>query len=114
MASKGPRTVNEILPHLKADLEKTLAEYDKATKLRAQKMLRETEQIKTYLELLESKSDDVKLTGRHLKKLHKLLAWEVRLHKKDLTHRRQQDSLEDHFLELQKVLVGLISRRFKY
>jgi hypothetical protein len=114
MAHKNPRTVNELLIHLKADLEQTLADYDKATQLRAKKMIRETEQIRTYIELLENKQDTTDLNSRSLRKLNKILVWQKKPGKKDLTQRKQQDRLEDHFQELQKVLVGLLSRRFKY
>jgi hypothetical protein len=114
MACKNMKIVDEILPQLKADLEKTLVEYEKAAKMRAIKMTRETEQIKTYVELLESKSEEVTFNGRSLRRLNKLLAWQKKSRRKDLAHRKQQDRLEDHFQELQKVLVGMLSKRFKY
>jgi hypothetical protein len=104
----------EYLPHLKTDLEKTLSAYRKATALRAKKMDQDMEQIKVYLDLLENRNDKVKLSPAAIKKLHNVLTWEPKNGRKNATHRKQQDQLEKHFVELQKVLVGLISKRFKY
>jgi len=104
----------DYLPRLKADLEKTLTAYRKAAALRARKIEQDTEQIKVYLEILENRRDKIKLSPATSKKLHGVLSWEPKNGRKNATHRKQQDQLEKHFQELQKVLVGLISRRFKY
>ncbi len=104
----------DYLPRFKKDLEKTLAAYRKATALRAQKIDQDMEQIKVYLDLLESRHDKIKLDPAAVKKLQGVLSWEPKNGRKNSTHRKQQDQLERHFLELQKALVGLISKRFKY
>jgi hypothetical protein len=104
----------DYLPRLKTDLEKTLSAYRKATELRARKMDQDMEQIKVYLDLLENRGDKVKLSPAALKKLQGVLSWEPKNGRKNAMHRKQQDQLEKHFIELQKVMVSLISKRFKY
>jgi hypothetical protein len=105
---------NDYVPRLKADLEKTLLDYQKATTLRAKRMEQDMEQIKVYLDILENRPEFLNLSSSATKKLHDVLSWKPKSTRKNSTHRKQQDQLEEHFLELQKVLVGLISKRFKY
>jgi hypothetical protein len=111
MTRKDQETTKAILPLLKADVQKTLEMYKKTVELRAKKIEQDMEQIKTYVNILEN-AQDAKLNPRVLKKLNKVLSWEMKSQKK--TCRQQQDQIENHFLELQKSLVGLISKRFKY
>jgi hypothetical protein len=114
MGSKEINISRDYLPRLKADLEKTISSYKKATSFRAKKIEQDMEQIKIYLDILENRPDSIKLAPGASKKLRDVLSWQPRDGKRNATHRRQQDQLEKHFLELQKVLVSLISKRFKY
>jgi hypothetical protein len=104
----------DFLSRLKADLEKTMAAYQAVDSLRAKKISQDLEQIKVYLNILENQRDSIKLNGKNSRKINRLLAWKAKTKKKNIAYRKQQDQLEDHFLELQKALVGLISKRFKY
>jgi hypothetical protein len=104
----------DYLPRLKADIEHTLSDYHKATSLRAKKIEQDMEQIKVYLEILENREGRVKLSPRASRKLQGLLNWRPKTPRRKSTHRKRQDQLEDHFVEIQKALVGLISKRFKY
>jgi len=104
----------EVLPRLKDVLNRTLAAYEKSSELREQKIEQDLEQVKVYLNVLENQSDEIKLSPRMSKKLEELFSWEPRAKRKNASHRRQQDQLEDHFIEIQKVLVALISKRYKY
>jgi hypothetical protein len=110
MDTKEYNISRDILPRIKADLENTLAAYGKITQLRQKKMEQDLDQIKVYLNILENQSNSVTLKNRSAQKINRLLSWES----KNTSHRKRQDELEDHFLELQKILVGLISKRFKY
>jgi hypothetical protein len=110
MNTKEYNIPRDILPRIKADLEKTLAAYGKVTQLRQKKMEQDIEQIKVYLNILENQTNDVTLKNRNAREINRILSWK----EKNTSHRKQQDELEDHFLELQKILVGLISKRFKY
>jgi hypothetical protein len=104
----------DFLPRLKADLEKTMAAYSRVDQLRAKKIEQDLEQIKVYLNILENQRDTIKLNNKNSRKMSRLLAWKAKAEKKSLPYNKQQDQLEKHLLELQKALVGLISRRFKY
>jgi glycerophosphoryl diester phosphodiesterase len=113
----GPREYDisrDYLPRLKADIEHTIAAYRKASDLRARKIEQDLEQIKVYFEILEQRRDKVTLSQGASKKLNGVLTWKPKNPRKNPTHRKHQDQLEKHFFEIQKVLVGLISKRFKY
>ena len=104
-------TQKEILRRLKADIDKTLDAHRKIIELQGKKIEQDLEQVRVYLNILET-GQDVKLNARVLKKLDKVLAWKLK--DRNLAYCETQDKLESHFRDLQKALVGLISKKFKY
>jgi hypothetical protein len=100
----------DLLSRLKSELEKTEGAYGKVVSLRAKKIEQDREQIGVYLDILQSEISDIKINAKNSKKIDKVLSWKPK-HK---SCRKQQDELENHLLELQKLLVSLISKRFKY
>jgi hypothetical protein len=103
----------ELLSRLKRELEETLHGYRKAAELRSKKIEQEREQIEVYVDLLENKLEMIKLNRHQIKKIDKVLSRKSKIAKISGA-RRKQDLLEDRFLELQKLLVNLLSKRFKY
>jgi hypothetical protein len=114
MAAAEHEMTEELLARLKRELEETLNMYRKVAALRSKKIEQEREQIEVYLDVLENKLEAVKLNKQQVRKIDKLLAIKPKSAGKQKTHRKQQDRLEDRFLEIQKLLVDLISKRFKY
>jgi hypothetical protein len=103
--------IKDILSRLKADMAKTLEAHKKIVAFQAKKIEQDLEQVHVYLNVLESQKD-IKLDSRAIKKLDKLLSWKPK--GKAKTFSDKQKELERHFLDLQKYLVGLISKKFKY
>ena len=101
----------DFLSRLQADIAKTIEANKKIIDLRAKKIEQDLEQVKVYLNVLESQKD-IKLNSGATKKLEKVLSWKLK--GKAKTYCDQQSELEKHFLDLQKNLVGLISKKFKY
>jgi hypothetical protein len=101
---------NNLLARLKSELEKTHEEYCKVISLRSRKIEQDREQIGVYLGILENQLTGIKLNDKISKKIEKVLSWKM----SQRPCRKQQDELETHLLELQKILVNLISKRFKY
>jgi hypothetical protein len=102
----------EILQRIKDDLAKTLEAHKKIELLRAKKLEQDCQQIGVYFDVLESEIKAIRLNSKNSKKIEKILSWKSDPVNKN--HNRQQDQLEDHLIELQKLLVNLISKRFKY
>lgn len=102
----------EILKRLKDELAKTLEDYKKIVALRTKKIEQDRQQIGVYFDILENEIEGIKLNSKHSKKIDKVLSWKADPVTK--SHSKQQDQLEDHLIELQKLLVNLISKRFKY
>ncbi len=113
MAAKdhNPR---ELLHRLKDDLEKTLEAHRAIVDLRSKKLEQDREQFGTYFKILESENEGIKLNPKNTKKIDKVLSWKSKYDHKLQSHSIQQEALEDHLLELQKILVNLLSKRFKY
>ena len=103
--------LKDILPRLNADMAKTLESHKKIVDLRTKKIEQDFEQVHVYLNVLENQKD-IKLDSRAIKKLDKVLSWKPKAKAK--TYSDKQRELEKHFLDLQKYLVGLISKKFKY
>ncbi len=114
MAPAAKKSPEELLAGLKAELEEALDAYRKIVSLRAKKIEQEREQVEVYLGVLEDKLEKIRLTKRNLRKIGKVLSPKPKPKGKRETYRRQQDKLEDRFLEIQKLLVNLISKGFKY
>jgi hypothetical protein len=114
MAAVEQVMTEDILLRLKRELEQTLDVYRKVAALRSKKIEQEREQIEVYLDVLENKLEAVKLNKQQVKRIDKILAAKPKPAEEHKTHRKQQDQLEDRFLEIQKLLVDLISKRFKY
>ncbi len=112
MATAEQVMTEDMLLRLKRELEQTLDVYRKVAALRSKKIEQEREQIEVYLDVLENKLEAVKLNKQQVKRIDKILATKPK--EKHKTHRKQQDQLEDKFLDIQKLLVDLISKRFKY
>jgi len=100
----------ELLNRLKSEFEKTEEAYGKVVSLRAKKIEQDREQIGVYLEILKGELADIKINAKNSKKIDKVLSWKSKQKSCD----KQQDELEKHLLELQKLLVSLISKRFRY
>jgi len=107
-------TIAELLIAIKEELDKTLKAYEQTRDLRAKKIEQDLKQIDVYLDILQNRADSAKLSEQSLRRLNRLLNWSPKTRGKQKAHRKQQDQLEDHFLELQKLLVGLLSKGFKY
>jgi hypothetical protein len=103
--------LKNILPRLNADMAKTLEARKRIVDLRAKKIDQDLGQVNVYLNILENQKD-IKLNPRAIKKLDKLLSWKPK--GKAKTYADKQKELEKHFLDLQKFLIGLISKKFKY
>jgi hypothetical protein len=104
----------ELIRRLKDDLEKTLEAHRTIINFRARKMEQDREQLGVYFKILESETEGIKLNSNILNKINKTLAWNAKVDNKIKKHSEQQDAIEKHLLELQKVLVNLLSKRFKY
>lgn len=104
----------ELLPQLEAEMRKTIAAYHDNAGLRAKKIEQDLKQIEVYLEILQNRAEGAKLTEQNLKRLGKALSWKPKTRGHHKSYRKQQDQFEDHFLEIQKILVGILSKRFKY
>jgi hypothetical protein len=100
----------DLLNRLRSEIDKTEEAYGKVVSLRAKKIEQDREQIGVYLDILKSELADIKISAKNSKKIDKVLSWKPK-HK---SCRKQQDELEKHLLELQNLLVSLISKRFKY
>ena len=101
----------DILPVLRSEIDKTIDAYKNIVALRSQKIEQDIEQINVYFKLLENQKD-LKLKKGMQKKIAKVLSWQFTEDGKTLKHR--QESYEQHFLDLQKSLVSLISKKFQY
>jgi hypothetical protein len=104
----------ELIRRLKDDLEKTLEAHRTIINFRSKKMEQDREQLGVYFKILESETESIKLNPNISNKINKTLAWKVKFDNKTKNHNKQQEAIEKHFLELQKVLVNLLSKRFKY
>jgi hypothetical protein len=114
MAALEHDLTEELLARLKRELEETLDVYRKVAALRSKKIEQEREQIEVYLDILEHRLGVIKLNNQQIKKIDKVLSRKSKPGGKQKAHRKQQDHLEDRFLEIQGLLVELISKRFKY
>ncbi len=114
MAEIDKEKTRELLLLIKADLQKTLDIYRKATVDRAKKIEQDLEQINVYFEILESGEKSRTLNARIIKKINRLISWTDKAKTKSTTLKKQQDRFEDHFREIQKTLVILLSNKFKY
>lgn len=114
MRQTGQPCDEYLLTSLKENLNQTLLQYKQAAALRAKKMDQDLEQIGVYLKIIEAQCKELKLSPFNMRKFRQLLAWKPRENSNKFAYRKKQDSLEDHFLELQKFLVGIISKKFKY
>jgi len=114
MNPKQNELPRDFLPRLKADINRTLAARKKACALREQKIEQDLEQVKVYLNILESQKGNIRLGSKVSRKLEGLFSWKPKINSKNISPRKQQDQLEEHIIEIQKVLVGLISKRFEH
>ena len=114
MAEVDKDKINELLLLLKADLHKTLDTYKKTTADRARKIEQDLEQIRVYFEILEISDRNIDLNARYVRKINRLLSWTKKVSAKNITLKKQQDRFEDHFLEIQKILVDLLSNKFSH
>ena len=114
MRQTGTDCDEKLLASLRDALDKTLEQYRKAAALRAKKMDQDLEQIEVYMKIIETRCKELKLSPHNSRKLRRLLSWKPRASVSKYSYRRHQDALENHFLELQKLLVGIISKKFKY
>jgi uncharacterized tellurite resistance protein B-like protein len=107
-------TIAELLAAIKEELDRTINSYEQARDLRAKKIEQDLKQVDVYLDILQNRSESARLNERSLRRINGLLTWSPKTRGKQKAYSKQQDQLEKHLIELQKLLVGLLSKRFKY
>ena len=113
MSADGNKTQIDFMLEIKAEIEKTLDDYDNVLNLRRKTLEQDIEQIKVYYEIIQ-KQPQTNLNPKLIRRITNVLKKKNNISSGMLNCSKRQELLEKRFLLLQDALVGLISKQFKY